>query len=73
MQAQWALHNKDWRTAASILVSSGEFGRAIDIMATHNLADDLIDVVGYRLPLRLTNLIIPSDSFSDVSSFNDLN
>ena len=44
-QAQWALHNKDWRTAASILVTSGEFGKAIEIMAANELYDDLVDVV----------------------------
>eukprot|EP00286_Rhodomonas_abbreviata_P000017 CAMPEP_0181288064 /NCGR_PEP_ID=MMETSP1101-20121128/127_1 /TAXON_ID=46948 /ORGANISM="Rhodomonas abbreviata, Strain Caron Lab Isolate" /LENGTH=773 /DNA_ID=CAMNT_0023392149 /DNA_START=76 /DNA_END=2394 /DNA_ORIENTATION=+ len=44
-QAQWALENGEWKTAASIFATSEEYGKAIDVMGQHGLVEELIDVV----------------------------
>lgn len=55
-QAQWALENQEWKTAASIFVTSEEYGKAIDVMGEHGLLDMLIDVVR-RLDKSETGLL----------------
>jgi hypothetical protein len=36
-QAQWALDNRDWKTAVSIYLTSEEYSKAVDIMVEHKV------------------------------------
>lgn len=44
-QAQWAVDNKDWKTAVGIYMSSDEFTKAIDLMVEHRMVDELVSAV----------------------------
>jgi intraflagellar transport protein 122 len=43
-QAEWALQNNDWKTAASLFISSRNYKKAIDIYGKENYMDGLIEV-----------------------------
>eukprot|EP00282_Hemiselmis_andersenii_P015967 CAMPEP_0114129596 /NCGR_PEP_ID=MMETSP0043_2-20121206/11561_1 /TAXON_ID=464988 /ORGANISM="Hemiselmis andersenii, Strain CCMP644" /LENGTH=1170 /DNA_ID=CAMNT_0001222885 /DNA_START=82 /DNA_END=3591 /DNA_ORIENTATION=- len=44
-QAQWAIDNRDWKTAVGIYLASDEFGKAIDLMVEHKMVDELVTAV----------------------------
>lgn len=43
-QADWALQNNDWKTAAQLFIASRNYRKAIDIYGKENYMEGLIEV-----------------------------